>query len=90
MGSNKYKTLLLFAIKDKSGSLCDVLNIFKKYSVNLSKIVSRPHPTKEWQYIFLMELEGNYHETKIQKALKEFKKITLDNHILGTYPTKII
>jgi chorismate mutase/prephenate dehydratase len=82
-----YKTSIIFSLKDRVGVLYDALKVFKKDNINLSRIVSRPHATKIWEYIFMVEIDGHVNESKIKKALTDFKKTCVEMHILGSYPT---
>ncbi|MDR1784406.1 MAG: ACT domain-containing protein [Endomicrobium sp.] len=50
------KTSLLFTIKDKVGTLYNVLGIFNKNNVNLMKIESRPTKKKHGNICFLLIL----------------------------------
>lgn len=53
------KTTLLFMLKDsgKSGTLYAALGCFAKRGLNLTRIESRPHPDRPWEYIFHLPLK---------------------------------
>jgi chorismate mutase/prephenate dehydratase len=80
------KTSLLFSTAHKAGALVDVLEVFKKYEVNLTNIESRPSKKREWEYYFFVDFAGHHSEEKIQKALDEVKKHCLQLSILGSFP----
>jgi chorismate mutase/prephenate dehydratase len=80
------KTSVLFSTAHKAGALVDVLEIFKKYEVNLTNIESRPSKKREWEYYFFVDFAGHHSEEKIQKALDEAKKHCLQLSILGSFP----
>jgi len=80
------KTSIMFSIKDKVGALYDMLQPFKKYNINLTKIESRPSKKKAWDYYFFLDLAGHKSETKIKKALKELDSKCKFLKILGSYP----
>jgi chorismate mutase/prephenate dehydratase len=80
------KTSVLFSTAHKAGALVDVLEIFKKYEVNLTNIESRPSKKREWEYYFFVDFAGHRCEEKIQKALDEAKKHCLQLSILGSFP----
>lgn len=82
-----YRTTIIFSLKDKVGALCDVLQSFKKYKINLTRIVSRPYK-KEWEYIFFVEVNGRETDVNLKKALKDIKNHVIDIYILGSYPLK--
>ena len=84
--SGKDKTSVFLSIKDRVGALNDILMIFKKYNVNLTKIESRPTKKKAWEYIFFVDFIGHASEPHIQKALQDLRKSCLHLKILGSYP----
>lgn len=80
------KTSLLFSIKDRVGALHDMLVPFKKYSINLTKIESRPSKKKAWDYYFYIDLEGHHDDKKVKKALTELESKCKFLKVLGSYP----
>jgi chorismate mutase/prephenate dehydratase len=80
------KTSVLFSTAHKAGALVDVLEVFKKYEVNLTNIESRPSKKREWEYYFFVDFTGHHSEEKTQKALDEAKKHCLQLSILGSFP----
>lgn len=46
---------LLFTIDDRTGSLEEVLHVFKRHDISLQHIESRPSRHFEWEYDFVME-----------------------------------
>ena len=87
--SGQDKTSLLFSLKDEVGILYEALKPFKKYSVNLSKIESRPSKRKAWEYLFFVDLDGHYHDPKVKKAIEELEKSCNFLKILGAYPKEV-
>lgn len=84
--SKKDKTSLVMMIKDGSGSLYNVLGFFNKYKINLTKIESRPTKKKAWEYVFFVDLEGNYKDKKILKVIEELSHNAVFVKVLGSYP----
>ncbi len=80
------KTSLVFFCHDKPGALLEVLKIFKKHEINLTKIESRPSRKKEWEYYFFVDFLGHEEDPPIRKALAALKKQTLYYWVLGSYP----
>lgn len=83
------KTSILFSIKDKVGALYDVLNTFRKYKINLTKIESRPSKKKLWDYYFFVDLEGHRDLPLVSKALGELERKCAFLKVLGSYPKEI-
>ncbi|OGR85738.1 MAG: hypothetical protein A2901_01100 [Elusimicrobia bacterium RIFCSPLOWO2_01_FULL_54_10] len=84
--SGKDKTSILLGIKDRVGALNDILEIFKKNTMNLTKIESRPTKRKAWEYLFFVDFIGHMSDLPIKRALEELKKSCLTLKILGSYP----
>ncbi len=80
------KTSIMFSIKDKPGSLYDILQPFKKAKINLTKIESRPSKRKAWEYIFFVDMEGHIEDKKVSNAIEQVKKGCIYLKILGSYP----
>ena len=81
------KTSILFSVKDKVGALYEMLLPFRKNSINLTKIESRPTKKKAWEYVFFVDLLGHKDDEKVKEALQELEKKCLFLKILGSYPT---
>jgi chorismate mutase/prephenate dehydratase len=82
------KTSLMFSLKDAGnvGTLYNALKPFAEHGVNLTKIESRPHKGKAWDYIFFVDLEGHYTDEPLASALQEFQVVCSDLKLLGSYP----
>jgi chorismate mutase/prephenate dehydratase len=76
----------MFSVKDRVGVLHDMLVPFKKHSINMSKIESRPARTKLWEYVFFVDFEGSAEDEKVKKALSELEKNCIFLKVLGSYP----
>ena len=82
------KTSIMFSPYEKVGSLYNSLKFFNEESINLSMIESRPNKKSPWKYIFFIDFEGHFSDTKVQKALEGIKSVSTEFKILGSYPTK--
>lgn len=80
------KTSVMFSIKDKVGALHDVLGLFEKHRINLTKIESRPSKKKPWEYYFFVDFNGHSEETRVKSALKGLSDKCEFMKILGSYP----
>lgn len=81
--SEKSKMSMLFSVKDKPGALYNVLKIFNKYDLNLTKIESRPAKTVLGEYIFWIDISINNKNEKL--AIEEIKNKGIFVRILGKY-----
>ncbi|MBN2455358.1 MAG: prephenate dehydratase [Sedimentisphaerales bacterium] len=80
------KTAILFSTAHKAGALAEVLNVFKKYGINLTNIESRPSKKMQWEYYFFVDLLGHRSDEKVQQGLEEARKHCLALSILGSFP----
>lgn len=92
IGKNEMKptgndtTSIMFGIKDEAGSLCDILEIFKKGDANMSKLESRPSKQKAWEYLFYANIDGHKDDKKLNNVLDELRKNVAILKVLGSYP----
>jgi chorismate mutase/prephenate dehydratase len=82
----KIKTSVVFVTKHTPGALYRVLKIFAEANINLLKIESRPRRRGRWEYIFLMDFEGNKKEEKILRIFEKMNENVIWYKILGSYP----
>ncbi|MFX0141081.1 MAG: prephenate dehydratase [Candidatus Hodarchaeota archaeon] len=82
----KLKTSLIFVVKHVPGALYKALEIFSDANINLTKIESRPRRKGKWEYIFLMDFEGDKDDPKIKKVLDLMSQNVIWYKILGSYP----
>jgi len=80
------KTAILFSTAHKAGALADVLEVFKRYSINLTNIESRPSKKRQWEYYFFVDFMGHKTNENVRKGLKEVRKHCLQLSVLGSFP----
>ena len=81
------KTVLLFELKsaNSSGSLYNALGCFASRCLNLTRIESRPHPDRPWEYIFHLSFEGSPSDPAVIDALQELQQYTDFIYRLGSF-----
>jgi prephenate dehydratase len=81
------KTTLLFMLSDsgKSGALHAALGCFAKRNLNLTRIESRPHPDRPWEYIFHLSFEGSPKNPAVIEALEELQSYCDFVYRLGSF-----
>ena len=85
--TQKYILIHQLMIQDEWAVALIVLRLFADGNVNLLKIESRPRRKGRWEYIFLMDFEGDArNDAKIQDILEEMSKSVIWSKLLGTYP----
>lgn len=78
------KASLTFHVRDQVGALAEVLNIFRKYSLNLGLIQSTPIIGRPEEYAFHVDINfQNYND--FLAGLKKVGEVTTKLKILGRY-----
>ena len=85
-GNDKTSLLIKPPNTDDSGSLYKLLEYFAKNDINLNRIESRPSKTKNWNYIFFIDIDGHFTDTNINKTLQNLKDNSIEVKFLGSYP----
>jgi len=80
------KTAILFSTAHKAGALADVLDVFKRYGINMTNIESRPSRKRQWEYYFFVDFLGHRTEKHIQEGMEESRKHCLQLSVLGSFP----
>ena len=83
------KTCLLFSTAHKAGALVEVLDLFRRHGVNMTKIESHPAPGESWEYYFFVDIEGHRDDESVRKALEEAKTHTRELRVLGSFPVMV-
>ena len=82
--SKKERTSIVFNTKNEAGALLKVLEIFKKYDLNLVYLESRPSKKVFGEYNFFVDIDKGINE--INEAIEEIKKECNFYKFLGSYP----
>lgn len=81
------KTSIVFSLFDNApGSLYNILGIFAKNKINLSKVESRPSKEGLGNYLFFIDFEGHKNDDNIKIILEDLKSKTSFCNVLGSYP----
>lgn len=79
------RTSIVFNTKNKPGALLEILEIFKKYNLNLVYIESRPSKKVFGEYNFFADIDKGIDE--ITLAIEEIKNTCNFYKFLGSYPS---
>lgn len=83
------KTSLLFLLNHKPGALHKALGALARRNINLTQIESRPIKTRNWEYLFFVDVEGHEKEDQLGNALREMEEYCVFLKRLGSYPSGI-
>lgn len=85
--SGQDKTSLMFSFQDQPGFLYQVLGIFARRQINLTRIESRPSRKRAWEYLFFLDLAGHRSDAPVAEALAELASMVgVTVKVLGSYP----
>jgi len=80
------KIAIMFATAHRAGALVEVLEVLRKYGINLTNIVSRPSRKQTWEYYFFADAEGHQDDPNMASALAEAREHCLQLSVLGSFP----
>jgi len=80
------KTSLAFSTKNEVGALRRILSIFEDAGIDLSRIESRPHPEKPWEYVFFVDAHGHRLDPHFVTAIEKLEAHCSTLRIFGSYP----
>ncbi len=80
------KTSIIFTTQHKSGALVDVLDVFRRFGINLTNIDTRPSQKRNFEYYFFTDFSGHMDDANVCGALEEAKKHCLQLAVLGSFP----
>ncbi|SPD72180.1 P-protein (Includes: Chorismate mutase; Prephenate dehydratase) [uncultured Desulfobacterium sp.] len=84
--TGKDKCSILFFLSHKPGSLYNALGILAKNNINMTRIESRPMKIRNWEYLFLVDIEGHEKNINVHEAILEMEKTCPFVKRLGSYP----
>lgn len=79
------KATLAFAVKDRPGALGKALIALSAKGINLTHIESRPIQDKPFEYLFYADMEGDFSEGALEKALEALSGHVTTVRLLGLY-----
>ena len=82
------KASIYFRVGHTPGSLAKVLTLFAEKNINLTKIQSLPVIGREWEYLFLSDLNFDDYEV-FKESMELLKELTNELTVLGEYQTGV-
>lgn len=80
------RSSVMFSVRDEPGSLHKALEPFEKFSINMSKIESRPSKRRAWEYYFFVDLAGHCENEDFASVIQQLEKHCSFVKVLGSYP----
>lgn len=80
--------LVLHLNRDLPGAIAQTLQHFANEKINISALHPVPHPTLNYEYLFVIELEAHQYSPKMQRAIMGLKKLGVGIDMLGSYANR--
>jgi len=81
------KTTIVFRLPNEAGALFKALSVFALRDIELTKLESRPIPTRPFEYLFYADISANRTDLRCARALKHLAEFAPSLRTLGSYPT---
>ena len=79
------KVSICVELAHESGTLYNVLSHFSYNGINMTKIESRPIEDRQWEYRFMIDIEGKLSDASVINALRGISEEVNKLAILGNY-----
>ncbi len=84
------KTSVMVSIHNEPGALYSLLEPFRKHSVDLTRVETRPSRANKWTYVFFIDFTGHHSDTNVSAALDEVRERVAELRVLGSYPKAVL
>lgn len=84
------KTSVIVAMRNEPGALYAVLEPFRTYSIDMTRLETRPSPSGKWSYLFFIDFKGHHSDANVVEAFAALKPRVSDLKLLGSYPRAVL
>ncbi len=88
--SGEDRTSLLVFVKNRAGSLFDLLKPLADRNISMSNIESRPSHQGVWDYVFFIDIDGHQDDEVVQQAIVEIEAASARVKVLGSFPKAVL
>ncbi|MDX1697148.1 MAG: prephenate dehydratase [Thiohalobacterales bacterium] len=83
-------TSLLISVRNRPGTLYQLLQHIARHGVSMTRIESRPSRKGVWDYLFYIDVEGHQEDAAVAAVLADLEKDAFAVKVLGSYPRAVI
>jgi len=84
------RTSVVVSVHNRPGALHDLLEPFRRYNVDMTRLESRPSRNSKWSYVFFIDLVGHIDDQPVADVLEELSTSVAELKILGSYPRAVL
>jgi len=84
------RTSIVVSVHNKPGALHDLLEPFRRFNVDMTRLESRPSRNSKWSYVFFIDLVGHIEDQPVADVLEELSTSVAELKILGSYPRAVL
>ncbi len=84
------KSSLVVSMRNEPGALHALLEPFHRFSIDLTRVETRPARSGGWNYVFFIDFAGHKDDAVVQQALADISQRASDLKILGSYPKAVL
>jgi len=79
------RVFFMASCKHEAGALMELLKVFTRYGLNLTRIASRPIRDQIGKYRFYIEFAGDISDGRVRSALHSVEEQSLEYRLIGAY-----
>lgn len=84
------KTSIIVSMRNKPGTLHELLMPFHANGIDLTRIETRPSRSGKWTYVFFIDFLGHHQDPLIKDVLEKIGKEAVALKVLGSYPKAVL
>ncbi|HLT04115.1 MAG TPA: prephenate dehydratase [Pseudomonas sp.] len=84
------KTSIIVSMRNKPGTLHELLLPFHTNGIDLTRIETRPSRSGKWTYVFFIDFVGHHKDPLIKDVLEKIADESVALKVLGSYPKAVL